>query len=107
MVYYTHGAKQKNKLKDTKVGRHANYLLGYLIVSGALLLGLLLNVSANIISDMIKDNAIANSLILIINFISVLGGKFTIHRLMAEHAVDAVCDNKGVQKPCQTATTPL
>lgn len=37
------------------------------------------------------------------NFISVVGGKFTIYRLMAEKAVDEMCANLKVSKFCQTA----
>ncbi len=37
------------------------------------------------------------------NFISVVGGKFMIYRLMAEKAVDAMCADLKVDKICQTA----
>lgn len=38
---------------------------------------------------------------------SVVGGKLTTHRLMAERAADAVCDALGVGAPCRTAEEPL
>jgi glycerol-3-phosphate dehydrogenase len=37
------------------------------------------------------------------NFISVIGGKVTIYRRMAEAAVDVLCQKQGVHRPCQTA----
>ncbi|MCL5026192.1 MAG: FAD-dependent oxidoreductase [Chloroflexi bacterium] len=42
-------------------------------------------------------------------FLSVAGGKLTIHRLMAEHAADAVCSylGVGVQAECRTAVEEL
>ncbi len=36
--------------------------------------------------------------------ISVVGGKFTTYRLMAEHTVDAVCAQLGTRQPCRTAS---
>jgi glycerol-3-phosphate dehydrogenase len=39
--------------------------------------------------------------------ISVLGGKLTTYRLMAEKAVDLACRKLGVSAPCSTATTPI
>lgn len=41
------------------------------------------------------------------NFISVVGGKFMLYRLMAAKAVDEVCKELGIKKPCQTAFKPL
>lgn len=41
------------------------------------------------------------------NFVSVVGGKLTIYRLMAESAVDAMCQQLGIQAKSTTATTPL
>lgn len=41
------------------------------------------------------------------NFISVVGGKFMIYRLMAEKAVDELCKELGIDKRCQTAEIPL
>lgn len=41
------------------------------------------------------------------NFISIVGGKFTIHRLMAEKAVDEMCNNLKVNKVCQTTLAEL
>jgi len=38
---------------------------------------------------------------------SVLGGKVTTYRLMAEHASDAVCERLGVDADCATAERPL
>ena len=38
---------------------------------------------------------------------SVVGGKLTTHRLMAERAADAVCAHLGVDAPCRTAEEPL
>jgi glycerol-3-phosphate dehydrogenase len=39
--------------------------------------------------------------------VSVLGGKLTTYRLMAEKVSDAVCAKLGVSAPCMTATTVL
>jgi len=41
------------------------------------------------------------------NFLSVVGGKLTTYRLMAEATADAVCERIGVDEPCATAETPL
>ncbi|MFC7141908.1 FAD-dependent oxidoreductase [Halosimplex aquaticum] len=41
------------------------------------------------------------------NFLSVVGGKLTTYRLMAEAAADAVCDRLGIDEPCRTAETEL
>jgi glycerol-3-phosphate dehydrogenase len=41
------------------------------------------------------------------NMHSVLGGKVTTYRLMAEHASDAVCERLGVDADCATAERPL
>ena len=38
---------------------------------------------------------------------SIVGGKLTTYRLMAERVSDAVCKQLGVDKPCVTATTIL
>ena len=38
---------------------------------------------------------------------SVVGGKLTTHRLMAEAVADAVCARLGVEAPCRTAEEPL
>lgn len=40
-------------------------------------------------------------------FVTITGGKVTTFRLMAEHAVDAVCRHLGEQRPCRTATEPI
>ena len=40
-------------------------------------------------------------------FISITGGKLMTYRLMAEQATDAVCKKLGIDKKCETATTPL
>jgi glycerol-3-phosphate dehydrogenase len=40
-------------------------------------------------------------------FWSVVGGKLTTYRLMAEHAVDRVCAALGVEVPCRTADEEL
>ena len=40
-------------------------------------------------------------------FISIVGGKFTTYRLMAEKAVDLVAKRLGVNIPCRTAIEPL
>jgi glycerol-3-phosphate dehydrogenase len=37
------------------------------------------------------------------NFVSIVGGKLTTHRLMAEQAVDVVAGKLGVMTPCTTA----
>ena len=41
------------------------------------------------------------------NLVSVLGGKLTIYRLMAERASDAVCKILGSSRACRTAQVPL
>lgn len=41
------------------------------------------------------------------NMISIVGGKLTTYRLMAEHGVDAMCGNLGVARHCRTAEEPL
>jgi len=41
------------------------------------------------------------------NFVSVVGGKLTTYRLMAQAGVDAMCDDLGVTRPCRTADEPL
>jgi len=40
-------------------------------------------------------------------FVSVIGGKATVLRAMAEQTVDLVCDLVGVDEPCTTAERPL
>jgi glycerol-3-phosphate dehydrogenase len=35
-------------------------------------------------------------------FLTITGGKMTTYRLMAEHTVDAMCDQLGVDRPCRT-----
>jgi glycerol-3-phosphate dehydrogenase len=40
-------------------------------------------------------------------FLSVVGGKLTIHRLMAERTADVVCGYLGVGAECRTAIEPL
>lgn len=40
-------------------------------------------------------------------FISVIGGKATVLRAMAEQTVDVLCNVMGIDEPCTTATTPL
>ena len=39
--------------------------------------------------------------------ISVLGGKITGYRAIAEEVTDAVCESVGIKRPCTTAVTPL
>ncbi|MGJ6979658.1 anaerobic glycerol-3-phosphate dehydrogenase subunit GlpA [Aestuariimicrobium soli] len=39
--------------------------------------------------------------------ISIIGGKLTTYRLMAERMVDAMCEQLGDDRPCTTATTAL
>ncbi len=41
------------------------------------------------------------------NLISILGGKITGYRAIAEEAVDAICAKLNVDAPCMTARTPL
>src|SRR3954451_568891 len=41
------------------------------------------------------------------NFVSIVGGKLTTHRLMAEETVDAVAAKLGVTEPCTTADEVL
>ena len=38
---------------------------------------------------------------------SIVGGKLTTYRQMAEEAVDHICARLGVTAPCQTKATPL
>lgn len=40
-------------------------------------------------------------------FISVIGGKLTTFRLMAEDTVDLICDKLEIDQKCSTASTPL
>ncbi len=40
-------------------------------------------------------------------FISVIGGKLTTFRLMAEETVDLICDKLEVDQECSTSSTPL
>ncbi len=40
-------------------------------------------------------------------FISIVGGKFTTYRLMAEKTVDLAAKRLGVDQPCRTASEPL
>ncbi|MCJ7568616.1 MAG: anaerobic glycerol-3-phosphate dehydrogenase subunit GlpA [Anaerolineales bacterium] len=40
-------------------------------------------------------------------FISVIGGKLTTYRLMAEETVDLICDKLEIDQKCSTASTPL
>ena len=40
-------------------------------------------------------------------FITITGGKTTTFRLMAEAAVDAVCEQVGVERPCPTYDEPM
>jgi glycerol-3-phosphate dehydrogenase len=39
--------------------------------------------------------------------VSILGGKLTTYRLMAEKIVDHICDVFGIKQPCTTAERPL
>ena len=41
------------------------------------------------------------------NFTSIVGGKLTTYRLMAEMTADHVCEQLGVDTSCETATRPL
>jgi glycerol-3-phosphate dehydrogenase len=41
------------------------------------------------------------------NFVSIVGGKLTTYRLMAEQTVDVVASKLGVDTPCATAHEPL
>jgi glycerol-3-phosphate dehydrogenase len=41
------------------------------------------------------------------NFVSIVGGKLTTYRLMAEHTADAACAKLGVSAPCRTADESL
>lgn len=41
------------------------------------------------------------------NFVSIVGGKLTTYRLMAEQTADLVCDRLGVDVPCTTADEVL
>ncbi len=40
-------------------------------------------------------------------FLTITGGKWTTFRLMAEAAVDKVCEKLEVKRPCRTADTPV
>ena len=40
-------------------------------------------------------------------FVTITGGKLMTYRLMAEMATDTVCRKLGIDKACETATTPL
>ena len=41
------------------------------------------------------------------NFISIVGGKLTTYRLMAEKTSDLVCERLGITRPCKTRTQAL
>lgn len=41
------------------------------------------------------------------NLVSIVGGKLTTYRLMAQAGVDAMCRNLGTHRPCRTADEPL
>lgn len=41
------------------------------------------------------------------NFVSIVGGKLTTYRLMAEHTADVICRKLGVEAACRTAEEPL
>ncbi|MGE5256825.1 MAG: anaerobic glycerol-3-phosphate dehydrogenase subunit A [Hyphomicrobiales bacterium] len=41
------------------------------------------------------------------NFVSIIGGKLTTYRLMAEKAADLICSRLRVDRPCLTAVKPL
>jgi glycerol-3-phosphate dehydrogenase len=41
------------------------------------------------------------------NFVSIVGGKLTTYRLMAEDGADVICRKLGVSERCRTATEPL
>ena len=41
------------------------------------------------------------------NMVSIVGGKLTTYRMMAEHGIDVVCRNLGLDRPCRTADEPL
>jgi len=41
------------------------------------------------------------------NFVSIVGGKLTTYRLMAEKTADLICRRLGVSRPCLTAVSPL
>jgi glycerol-3-phosphate dehydrogenase len=41
------------------------------------------------------------------NYVSIVGGKLTTHRLMAEQTVDVVAAKLGITTPCTTADVPL
>jgi glycerol-3-phosphate dehydrogenase len=41
------------------------------------------------------------------NFVSIVGGKLTTHRLMAEQTVDVVAEKMGISAPCTTADDVL
>ncbi len=43
----------------------------------------------------------------IAGFITITGGKLMTYRLMAEEATNMVCKKLKIDKPCETATTPL
>lgn len=40
-------------------------------------------------------------------FVSIVGGKLTTYRLMAEETADVLCAKRGVRAPCRTAEEPL
>jgi glycerol-3-phosphate dehydrogenase len=40
-------------------------------------------------------------------FVTIVGGKFTTYRRMAEETVDLICEKFQAMRPCQTAETPL
>src|SRR5690606_37784300 len=52
-------------------------------------------------------SVLIHAVVCIHGFISVVGGKLTTFRLMAEKAADVACAKLGVSAPCTTATTAL
>jgi class 3 adenylate cyclase len=40
-------------------------------------------------------------------FVTIPGGKWTTHRLMAEQTVDLICDKVGTERPCRTHLEPV
>jgi glycerol-3-phosphate dehydrogenase len=54
-------------------------------------------------SHLVLDHAVDG----VDNFVSIVGGKLTTYRLMAEHTADVICRKLGIDATCTTAAEPL
>lgn len=68
----------------SKSGKKVNHLIGYIIVSTALIIGLIINVAANIIYEMMRDNKMAQDITLLLTFVSFIVIILTYHNKFKE-----------------------